>query len=358
MPAKPDPGTILIVDYDPAWPELFENEKSRILEAVAAHVTEVHHVGSTAVPGLASKPIIDVMIGLRAHADGELTIAPLESIGYVYRGDAGIPGRYYFRKPTDSPAPGQTFDGVGRTHHIHMYEMTHPEWSAHLRFRDFLRNQPATIERYAALKRELAAKHPQDRVAYGEAKTPFIQVVLGRARGGDFSLIRVDDYNPAWPRHFEEARDLLRRALGDAILEIQHVGSTAVPGLAAKPIIDIMIAVPDLDRAREQCVRPLANLGFDYVPEFEAVMPYRLYFRKGIPRTHHIHMVQPDGEFWERHLLFRDYLRKHPAAVAEYAALKKRLAEEHGSDMDGYTEAKSDFIRGIEQKARELLAGP
>jgi GrpB-like predicted nucleotidyltransferase (UPF0157 family) len=355
MPSEPDPGTILIVDYDPGWRSQFEAEKRSILDAIGDIAVAVEHVGSTAVPGLASRPIIDIMVGLRADAGGEHTIEPMARAGYEYRGDAGTAGQYFFRKATDSPAPGQTFDGVGRTVHIHMYETGHPEWDAHIRFRDFLRKQPPAAARYAALKRELAAKHPRDRAAYGEGKTPFVSVVLGRSRGVEPKQITVADYDPDWPGRFEDERAAIERVLGDAVLDIQHIGSTAVPGLAAKPVIDMLIAVADLDEARRRVVEPLASLGYDYVPEYESVMPQRLYFRKGDPRGFHIHMVEPSGEFWDRHIRFRDFLREHPEAVAEYATLKKRLAREHGSDMDGYTDAKSDFIRGIEKKAREGL---
>lgn len=356
MPAETDPGTILIVDYDPAWPEQFEVEKRRIFDAIGQWITGVHHVGGTAVPGVASKPIIDIMIGLRAHTDGERTIAPMERAGYEYRGEAGIPGRYYFRKVTDTPAPGQLFDGVGRTVHIHMFEESHPEWDAHLLFRDFLRQQPAVAARYGELKRKLAEQYPNDRIAYGEGKTEFIKVVVGRARSGPPARVRVVDYDPAWPRMFEEERGRIVKAIGDWSLGVQHIGSTSVPGLAAKPVIDIMIAVRELEEARRNVIEPLTALGYDYVPEFEVVMPYRLYFRRGDPRSHHIHMVEMETEFWRRHILFRDYLREHPAALAEYAELKRGLAIEHGTDMDGYTEGKTEFIKRIEDEARRLLA--
>lgn len=352
MPSEPDPDTILIVEYDPAWPAQFEAEKRRILDAIGDIAVAVEHVGSTAVPGLASKPIIDAMIGLRTTSDGERTVEAMERAGYEYRGDGGVDGQYFFRKTTDTPVPGQTFNGMGRTLYIHMYATDHPEWDAHLRFRDFLRKQPPAAARYAALKRELVAKHPHDREAYTEGKSAFVSVILGRSRGAEPAQIAIVDHDPDWPRRFEDERDAIERAVGDAVLDIQHIGSTSVPGLAAKPVIDILIAVADLDEARKRVVEPLRALGYDYVPEYEAVMPNRLYFRKGDPRGFHLHMVEPEGEFYERHLRFRDYLRSHPEAVAEYEALKKRLADEHGSDMDGYTDAKSDFIRGIEEVSK------
>ena len=107
---------------------------------------------------------------------------------------------------------------------------------------------------------------------------------------------------------------------------------------------------------------PLAALGYDYVPEYEVELPERRYFRKGRRGTegdkYHLHVVERDSEFWNRHLAFRDYLRRHPEAVREYAELKRRLALEHGTDVDAYTEAKSDFIRGIERKAAAAAPSP
>ncbi|HEU4759482.1 MAG TPA: GrpB family protein, partial [Dehalococcoidia bacterium] len=102
-------SSIIIADYDARWPALFEQEKARILDAAGRWLADVQHVGSTAVPGLAAKPIIDICAGLRSHQDGERCVGPLQALGYEYLGEAGIPRRYYFRKPTDSPVPGQTF---------------------------------------------------------------------------------------------------------------------------------------------------------------------------------------------------------------------------------------------------------
>jgi GrpB-like predicted nucleotidyltransferase (UPF0157 family) len=106
------------------------------------------------------------------------------------------------------------------------------------------------------------------------------------------------------------------------------------------------------------CIEPLAGIGYEYVPEFEDELPERRYFRKGPPeaRTHHVHMVETGTEFWQRHLLFRDYLRTHPATADEYEALKRRLAKQHTTDREAYTEGKTDFIRGIVEMARAEAA--
>jgi GrpB-like predicted nucleotidyltransferase (UPF0157 family) len=126
-----------------------------------------------------------------------------------------------------------------------------------------------------------------------------------------------------------------------------------VPGLGAKPIIDIMVAVARLADA-ERCIEPLQEIGYEYVPEYNDLIPERRYFHKGPPgaRTYHLHMVELTSEFWERHLLFRDSLRVRPEEAQRYDQLKKDLAAKFGSDRDGYTEAKTSFIESVIAKAR------
>jgi GrpB-like predicted nucleotidyltransferase (UPF0157 family) len=164
--------------------------------------------------------------------------------------------------------------------------------------------------------------------------------------------IVIAEYDPVWPIRAAEAIAAIRTALGDRLLAIEHVGSTSVPGLAAKAILDLMAGIRTLDEA-PACIPSLAALGFEYKSEFEDTLPERRYFRKqiGSERTHHLHMVVYGGEFWVRHLAFRDALRADPALAADYAALKRRLAAEHGADRVGYTDAKTDFIRAVEARA-------
>ena len=159
---------VVVVDYDPSWPARYERERASIVEAlgdVMKGVAGIEHVGSTAVPGLAAKAIIDIMVGIRELPVGERCVQPLESLGYEYRGDAG-PGRYYFRK------------GNPRSHQLHMDEHGSEFWQRHILFRDLLRKRPAVALEYAALKKELAVRYRTDRIAYMEAKTPFIESAL------------------------------------------------------------------------------------------------------------------------------------------------------------------------------------
>lgn len=165
--------------------------------------------------------------------------------------------------------------------------------------------------------------------------------------------ILIIDYSPVWRAMFEREKQLLETVLGDFDV-IEHIGSTSVVGLAAKPIIDIMIGLRDFSQAHE-LISSIQKSGYEYVPEYENVMPDRRYFKKVAAgtSTHHIHMVETGGEFWQRHLLFRDFLRANPDVAEEYAALKRNLALLEWQDKNDYTEAKTVFIKDIEEKARK-----
>ena len=164
----------------------------------------------------------------------------------------------------------------------------------------------------------------------------------------------IVDYDPQWPIRYQEEKDRIIEAVGHVIVAIEHIGSTSVPGLGAKPIIDIMVAVSHLADA-EECIQPLKGIGYEYVPELEVSMPQRRYFDKGSAEARiHLHMVELASEFWQRHLLFRDFLRDHPQVAQEYEQLKRELAAGYGSDRVGYTEAKTSFIRSVEARARAL----
>ncbi len=151
-------------------------------------------------------------------------------------------------------------------------------------------------------------------------------------------------YNPNWPALFEAEREQIAAALGDRVVEIHHIGSTAIPGLAAKPVIDIMLVVPKLDDAID-CIAPLHDLGYafiDYPQNTE-----RRFFRKGQPRTHHVHIVAQGNAELRDHLAFRDALRSNPEWRNQYAALKYALAERHRNDRAQYSESKTEFVRKV-----------
>jgi GrpB-like predicted nucleotidyltransferase (UPF0157 family) len=158
--------------------------------------------------------------------------------------------------------------------------------------------------------------------------------------------IAIVDPDPNWPMQAAELRGQLGGLLARWLTtEIEHVGSTSVPGLAAKPIIDLMAGVSDLDAAPE-IATVLAGHGWQYVPPELDERDYRRFFVQVVDghRHAHLHLMRPDTDAWYRHLVFRERLRADRALRDGYAELKRRLATAHAGDREAYTEAKSDFI--------------
>lgn len=168
-----EPGVVRLVEYDAEWPALYRTESERIVVALAPLVLNLEHMGSTAVPGLAAKPVLDILAGYRDRALLQACIDGLCAAGYEHLGEQGIPGREFFRR------------GQPPAYHLHLAALGGIFWREHLAFRDLLRSDPLLRATYEALKQELAGKFPQDRDAYIEAKGSFIQGALARraARG-------------------------------------------------------------------------------------------------------------------------------------------------------------------------------
>lgn len=178
----------------------------------------------------------------------------------------------------------------------------------------------------------------------------------------DAEVIKQDhvglvDYQPEWPLEAKREIERLKTVLpANCIIDIQHVGSTAIPGLPAKPIIDIMIAVTSLAEMKALAVPVLQKLGYEYWdanPDTE-----RMFFVKGMPpygekRTHHVHIVEPSSKHWTGKIAFRDYLIAHPEAAREYQELKDRLAREFTYDREQYTDAKGEFVQRILKLAKD-----
>jgi GrpB-like predicted nucleotidyltransferase (UPF0157 family) len=162
-----------VVEYDPAWPSLFEALAAPVRDAVGDLGAEVEHVGSTAVPGLAAKPVIDVDVVVRSPDDVPEAIERLRGLGYVHEGDLGIVGREAFLPP-----PGAV------RHHLYVVVAGSAPHLEHIRFRDHLRAHPDAAAEYAELKRGLAQTHRADRDAYTAAKAGFVAATLTRAAPG------------------------------------------------------------------------------------------------------------------------------------------------------------------------------
>jgi GrpB-like predicted nucleotidyltransferase (UPF0157 family) len=168
----------------------------------------------------------------------------------------------------------------------------------------------------------------------------------------------VVPYDARWPGLYAAARAELAEALGEDA-GIEHIGSTAVPGLAGKPIVDIMVGVPSLEDDRP-LIEAVVALGYAYVAETSPPMPFRRFFQRhdpglapGFARAgYHVHMVEQSHDFWSSHLAFRDYLRAHPDDAAAYERLKRDLAARYCTERERYTDAKGDFIASMLAKAR------
>jgi GrpB-like predicted nucleotidyltransferase (UPF0157 family) len=162
------------------------------------------------------------------------------------------------------------------------------------------------------------------------------------------SELVLSEYQDTWPRQFWQVEEQLRDAVPVHGAVLEHIGSTSVPGLCAKPVLDVMLGVGSLGEV-EAAIPALASVGFVYRPEHEAVIPDRRYFVRPQGQTVrvHLHAVLLDGLLWKQHLCFRNALRKDPLLREQYASLKRALAVAHAGDKAAYTEAKAPFIRQV-----------
>jgi len=177
MPASEKPAgsdVVHVAAYDPGWPGKFEAERANLQECIGPWVVGgIHHVGSTSIPGLPAKPVIDILVGVETLEHSRPCIEKVASLGYQYwpyRSDV----MHWFAKPHPSR----------RTHHLHLIPVGSRRYLDELAFRDALRADPALAGRYAALKHELAARFPDDREAYTQHKAPFVSKVLAGLPGG------------------------------------------------------------------------------------------------------------------------------------------------------------------------------
>ncbi len=164
-------------------------------------------------------------------------------------------------------------------------------------------------------------------------------------------MVVLVPHNDLWAAAFEAESSTILGVLADLPIQLHHIGSTAIPGIVAKPVIDILGVVHSLDDLDARAPA-LAALGYEALGEFG--IPGRRYFRKNAPdgtRTHQLHAFATGSPAIDRHLDFRDYLRAFPREAEGYAALKQRLAVSCGSDMTAYSDGKTEFIRAVEQRA-------
>lgn len=174
--------------------------------------------------------------------------------------------------------------------------------------------------------------------------------------------IAIVKHDRDWSRRYADEEKFLRSALPPAlVVRIDHIGSTAVPGLSAKPIIDVQVEVKDLERVKQEVAPLLESRGYEFIwrPSIGERAPFYAWFIKRDRhgrRTHHVHIVEPDAASEDR-ILFRDHLRRSPEEARRYEELKRALSHEHPSDRAAYTKGKTDYIAGIVREARQSVHG-
>jgi GrpB-like predicted nucleotidyltransferase (UPF0157 family) len=158
------PRIIELLPYDPRWSDQYQHEANHIAEIFAEHLVAIHHIGSTAIPGIKAKPVIDIMVIVREIEQVEQFNQAMIDVGYIPRGEHGIPGRRYFRKGSDDH----------HSHHVHVYGLGHQDIMLQLNFRDYLRDHPMEAQAYSQLKEALAQQYREDPAGYTEGKTEFV----------------------------------------------------------------------------------------------------------------------------------------------------------------------------------------
>lgn len=332
-------------EYNPEWQQVFADAAHEIKSILKENCIEIYHIGSTAIPNIYAKPIVDMLSVVRDMGLVDSLNHEFEKLGYVCMGEYGNPGRRFCWKSKTK-----------RTHNIHLFEHGSPEIKRHLLFRDFMIAHEDYAKAYSLLKQSLAKVFSQDIENYVDGKKSFVQRInykTGSAKIDQLNAkdnIIIEPYSANWPK-LAEAEINTIKAVSNQLpyVSIEHLGSTAVQGLASKPIIDIFIAIKSIEEAH-QWINPLETLAYvfwDKNPDRS-----HLRFFKGMPpfgekRTHHVHIVESGNSTIEHRILFKDILRRDQKIRFEYEALKFKLSKTYLTDRELYTDKKGEFITKV-----------
>ncbi|HEX7304375.1 GrpB family protein [Lentzea sp.] len=340
---------IELAEYDPMWPGLYERERRRVLTALPNAVLE--HVGSTSVPGLCAKPVVDLMLVVADAADEASYVPALEAVGY----------RVVVRE--DDWHHHRILKGPDTNINLHVFPRGCAQVRRHLLFRDWLRANEADRELYASVKRKLAESDWERVQDYAAAKSTVVLGILERAylewrlpsddvefvtevpaMAGAVRIV-LEEHNPEWARWYAVEEERIRGALGEVAVRVEHVGSTSVPGLAAKPLIDILLVVPDSDD-EDAYVPALVRAGYYLRLRQHGWHEHRLLRRHEAPEVN-LHVFSPACEELDRMLVFRDHLRSDDEAREEYERTKRALAGGSWDRVQDYADAKTRVVERI-----------
>lgn len=165
-------------------------------------------------------------------------------------------------------------------------------------------------------------------------------------------IVELEEFNEQWAEDYKKEEKILKEVLGDKLIEVHHIGSTSIPGLKAKPVIDILAVIPSLENINE--VEELLK-DYDYSNRGSQGVPDRMFFAKGPEdsRTHYVHFVEPGSKTYYNQIYFKRYLIEHPEYIKKYCELKQELAEKFADDRPKYTGGKNEFITDVLNKAKE-----
>lgn len=334
------------MEYNPSWANIFSDEANKIKSILGNNCLEIHHIGSTAIPNICAKPIIDILPVVKDINTVDSLNHHFEALGYISQGEYGIPGRRFYWKSKEK-----------RTHHIHLFQQGSPEILRHVAFKNFMLTHKDYALAYSLIKKNLAQVFFTDIENYVDGKASFVQCIdykTGTARQQQLTSkddIVISPYNPAWEKLAEAEINTIKEVVNLPFVAIEHIGSTAVINLSSKPIIDIFIVLKSIKDA-DQWIKPLESMG--YIFWGENPDKTHLRFFKGMPpfgnkRTHHIHVIDASNKTFEERILFRDILRRDEKIKMAYEQLKFQLASEFSDDREEYTNRKSEFIKNVLQ---------
>ncbi len=284
-----------LTKYNPEWANIFTVAANEIKSILKENCIQIYHIGSTAIPTIYAKPIVDMLPIVKDINTVDSLNHEFEKLGYVCMGEYGIPGRrFYWRSKTK------------RTLNIHLFEQGSPEIKRYLLFKDFMLEHDDYAQAYSLMKRSLAEIFPQDIEKYVSGKGSFVQMIdykTGSAKSVQLNAkdkVILESYNPVWLKLAEAEINVIKKIAGRlSYISIKHIGSTAVAGFSSKPIIDILITLQSMAEAN-YWTKPLETLAYVFLTEnsdkshwvfFKGMPPY------GEKRTHHVHVVENNKLF-------------------------------------------------------------
>lgn len=274
------------------WPRLFNKASIEISGILGQNCIDIHHIGSTSIPNIYAKPIIDMLAVVEDIKVVDSLNSKFEALGYICMGEYGISGRRYYCKTKHK-----------RTHNIHLFEQGALEILRYLSFRNYMRENEDYARAYSVLKCCLAEVFPEDIDNYSKGKSSFIQMIDYKTGTDPDRQIKVQDdiiiqpYAPAWQNLAKAEIKAIKTISKEPYVSIDHVGSTAVPGQASEPIIDILISLQSIKEV-VGWISPLESLGYCYWEGNSDKANHHFY--KGEPpfgekRTHSVHLVEKNN---------------------------------------------------------------